>query len=171
MEIKIANDDDSTGQLHVGALDPFRKAAEQGDATGQWRLGQMYSLALGLNRTKTKRSVGIARQLNKETRIPKTLSEICMPTTGAVTMASAGVLRMRSSGIAEPPSRGIGLRKKALAGIYVEGKGVPKNEIEAYKWMILAAVEDADARDRLSSLEQSLSPSQRERGQELASEF
>lgn len=54
--------------------------------------------------------------------------------------------------------------------MYEEGRGVPKNNIEAYKWFLLSAAQGNEmARRKAECLENHLTPEEIARGQNLAS--
>ena len=60
----------------------------------------------------------------------------------------------------------------ALGLMYAEGRGVPKDEAEAYKWYLLAgAMGHKAAKDRISEIERKITPAQRAEGQRLAREW
>lgn len=64
-------------------------------------------------------------------------------------------------------------RMQWLLGLkYANGNGVPKNDTQAYKWLLLAhAGGIEDAKKRIAAIEKRLSPSQLDEGQRMAREF
>ena len=62
--------------------------------------------------------------------------------------------------------------RKTTSALYARGQGVPVDEIEAYKWCLLAAAQgDDEAKKGAKSLERSLTPEQRAEGERRAREF
>lgn len=58
-----------------------------------------------------------------------------------------------------------------LGIMYAQGKGVPKDEVEAYKWLLLAGALREAAKGNIEITESRLTPTQRAEGQRLAREF
>ena len=58
-----------------------------------------------------------------------------------------------------------------LGGMYLEGEGVPKNDIEAYAWVLLAKANGEKASEVISTLEKLLTAEQVEKGQARAAEL
>ena len=59
-----------------------------------------------------------------------------------------------------------------LGWMYANGLGVAKDEVEAYKWWLLAGAQgNENAKKKIPLIEQNLTPSQRAEGQKLAREF
>ena len=60
----------------------------------------------------------------------------------------------------------------ALGLMYDEGRGVPKDEAEAYKWYLLAGAKgDEMAKKAIPPFEREITPAQRTEGQRLAREW
>ena len=56
--------------------------------------------------------------------------------------------------------------------MYGEGNGVVKDEIEGYKWFLLAGAQgDEDAKEMISEIEGNIMPAQRAEGQRRATEW
>ena len=56
--------------------------------------------------------------------------------------------------------------------MYAMGQGVPKDEVEAYKWFLLAGAQgDEDAKEIIPFIEGNITPAQRAEGQRLAREW
>ena len=59
-----------------------------------------------------------------------------------------------------------------LGGSYANGRGVAKDEVEAYKWWLLAGAQgDELAKKNIPLIERDLTAAQRAEGQKLAREF
>ena len=60
----------------------------------------------------------------------------------------------------------------SLGARYGNGEGVPKDDLEAYKWLLLAGAQGNEiAKKNLSIVERKLTGSQRAEGQKLARKF
>ena len=56
--------------------------------------------------------------------------------------------------------------------MYARGHGVPKDDVEAYKWWLLAGAQGGEeARRGIDAIEKLLTPEQRAEGQRMAREF
>jgi len=68
--------------------------------------------------------------------------------------------------------QGNAIAQRNLESLYWKGEGVVKNEIEGYKWSLLAAAQGNElAKENVSIAETRLSPAQRAEGQRLAQEW
>ena len=68
--------------------------------------------------------------------------------------------------------QGVSNAQVNLGIAYANGRGVPKDEMEAYKWSLLARAQgNEDAKQTIVILEGRLTPAQREEGQRRAREF
>ena len=126
-----------------------RRAAEQGDAEAQNRLGRMYATGQGV----TKDSKEAAKWFRKSAAQGFARSEF-----------NLGILYERGDGVPrsfeqarewflKAANRGFERAQFRLGRLYSEGLGVPKNSVIAYKWYNIAAgrgYEQArQARDKL----------------------
>ena len=67
---------------------------------------------------------------------------------------------------------GLAKAQNSMGVFHVNGSGVPKDMAIAYSWFLLAAAQgEPSARDAVKSLEPTLSPEDRARGQKLALDF
>lgn len=75
-------------------------------------------------------------------------------------------------GIREAAARGQAREQYLLGLCYYEGKGVVKNQVEAYKWMLLAQANGFEKARKLSAkMEKALSRSEVAEGQKLATQM
>lgn len=59
-----------------------------------------------------------------------------------------------------------------LGVCYTNGEGVPRDEVEAYKWFLLASVRGVESsKEARDQVEERLTPEQRAKGKKLAREF
>ena len=68
--------------------------------------------------------------------------------------------------------RGDAEAQNNLGNMYDNGQGVVKDEVEGYKWYLLAGAQgDEDAKKGIERIERVLTPAQRAEGQKGAREF
>jgi len=74
--------------------------------------------------------------------------------------------------ISRAAEQGLAGAQSQLGSMYFKGEGVPKDNVQAYKWFGIAAANDAAYANRLLSvLEEVMDPEQIEEAQELATQW
>ena len=68
--------------------------------------------------------------------------------------------------------QGNALAQANLGVMYADGRGVVKDEVEAYKWYLLSGAQgNANAKKGIEIIERVLTPQQRAEGQKIAREW
>jgi hypothetical protein len=67
--------------------------------------------------------------------------------------------------------KGNATAQSKLSFVYQDGITVPKDDVMAYKWILLAGAKDEKHRFFIKEIEVKLTPEQRAEGQKLAREF
>lgn len=91
---------------------------------------------------------------------------------GSVNLTSFGAETEALAWFRKSAEQGHPAGQHYLGEMYAQGKGVPKDETEAYKWNLLAGAQgNEEAREKCVILETVLTKAQRAAGQRLAREF
>jgi TPR repeat protein len=146
----------------------WRKAAEQGDALTQARLGLCYAEGTGVVKDE-KEAVKWFRKAAEQ--------------GDALAQSALGVCYSEGTGVVKDETEAVKWYRKAaeqghasaqfnLGVCYSEGMGVVKDDVESYKWELLAAANGSEkAKKNMAISERSLTPEQRAEGQRLAKEW
>ena len=111
---------------------------------------------------------GIASPANKAMHWRRPVSASCMKWARAVRRIS---LRRRS-GFASLRNRGRVAAQNSLGGLYVSGRGVPKDYVVAYMWFSLSAAQgDHDSAIQRDLVAKLMTPAQIAEAQKLAREW
>lgn len=183
---KAAEQGDAEGQCYLGscydwshiaakdckakAVEWYRKAAEQGFAEAQYDLGACYGSGDGVSLSSVTEA---AKWYRKAAEQGHTEAQYRL---GACYTSGDGVPRDYEEAVkwyrkaAEQEDE---KAQWALAGYYREGRsGVPKDDVEAYKWLNLAGSRGwLIPQGELDALEKTMSPEQVARAQQLSRTF
>jgi hypothetical protein len=146
----------------------YREAAEKGNASAQWSLGEMYADGDGIDPDPVEAARFLAKTAEQgDADYQSMLAYRYFKGKGVVQDYGEAAKWFRKAA-----DQGNPLGQSGLGVMCAHGVGVLKNDIEAYKWFSLAAAqgddESAKNRDRLT---QSMSRSEIAEGQRLAREF
>ena len=152
---------------YAAALAIFKPLAEQGDVAAQVNLGNLYMKGLGV-----KQSYAAAQRWYTEA------AEHHEP----LAQTKLGILYFHGLGVTQDATEAARWFTKAaeqdetsaqaiLGSLYAEGEGVPQDLAKAYYWYVLAEEEgNQEARSGRESLEQELTPGQRDEALRLLAE-
>ena len=158
-------------QDYAEAVKWYGKAAEQGYASAQYALGLCYSIGKGL----PKNAAGAAKWYRKAAEQYRKSAE----QGDAEAQFWLGECYDNGEDHAEAvkwwhkaADQGSCGAQYVLGVAYWRGEGVPENDIEAYKWLSLAAAQgSAESANQRDSLAQSMSREEVVEGQRLSREF
>jgi TPR repeat protein len=170
---------------YAEAVKWFRKAAEQGLADAHLMLGLMYYAGKGIPRDAAEAYAWWSvAATNGNEYVIKDLTELKAKLTPEQLIAAeklAAALAKRSTSkddaealrwVRETAEQGYIPAQRKLGLIYADGKGVPEDDIEAYAWYSVAAVNGNEkAKEELSKARAKLTTEQLAEGQKRASEL
>jgi len=156
-------------EYELPSFEKAKKDAEAGDVYAQTYLGDLYNSGRGVTKDTEKAIYWYRKALEKgDNRAPFVLAT--MHELGNTTVRK--LFKNDVSLYYISAERGYMLAQERLGSAYADGKGVPKDYIEAYAWWNVAAAQGADDaaanRDKLSI---SMSKSQIEKAQSLSREY
>lgn len=149
------------------ALQAFKPLAEQGNAAAQVNLGNLYMKGLGVTQ-----SYPMARRWYRS----------AADQGERIAQSKLGILFYHGLGVEKDPAeaarwfqkaadQGVASAQSILGTLYAEGDGVPKDPARAYYWYTLAEEQgDAEAARGRKSLEEELTPGQRDEALRLMAE-
>ena len=150
------------------ALQWYRKAAEQGNASAQLDLGICYSKGKGLE----KDFAVAVKWFRKSAEQGNPTAQSNLARHYAIGEGVEGNMLEAAKWLHESAAQGYAEAQSALGIFYFNGLGVVKSAPQAYKWSLLAAAQGHDeAKQRVAALEQRITPAQRAEGQRLAAEW
>jgi hypothetical protein len=149
------------------ALQAFKPLAEQGNAAAQVNLGNLYMKGLGVTQNYPEARRWYRSAADQGERIAQ---------------SKLGILFYHGLGVEKDPTeaarwfqkaanQGVVSAQSILGTLYAEGDGVPKDPARAYYWYTLAEEQgDAEAAKGRKSLEEELTPGQRDEALRLMAE-
>ena len=150
------------------AINWLQRAADQGEASAQYRLAQLYATGRGVERDDTRAAQLYALAANGGNRNA---------------MYNFAVALVQGDGIPANPSEAARWFQKAaqagvvdaqfdLAVLYERGLGTPQSLVEAYRWYVIAAAAgDPQARARVNALSGQLTEEERDAAAAAAKRF
>ena len=145
----------------------YRKAAEQGNGDAQMFLADAYSNGLGVPKDEAE-AVKWYRKAAEQGHAKAQYN------LGASYAGNLGIPKDEAEAVKwyqKAAEQGHAKAQYGLSWNYFRGIGVPKDDVLAYKWMLLAGAKEANYRESIPVIEESLTPKQRAEGQKLAREF
>ena len=162
-----------TPKDNAEAVKWYRKAAEQGDAEAQYILGGMYAKGLGVPEDNAEAAKWYRKAADQgDAKAQYSLGEMCLyPTHYAYAVKW---YRLAAE-------QGYAIAQSQLGYMYSEGKGVPKDLVQAHVWWNLSGTcvwwnilnkrGDEHAREDLAILEKQMTSEQKAEAMKLAREL
>ena len=165
---------------YAEAVKWWREAAEQGHAGAQYGLGKMYYKGQGVPKNEVEGYAWfLSAKANGDKKASKAVSILEKRLTAEQIekgQARAAELHRLNTGEVkwwrEGAGQGYASLQYKLGLMYANGEGVPKNEVEAYAWFLLAKANGhEEGSEWISALEKRLTAEQIEKGQARAEEL
>ena len=165
---------------YAEAVKWWREAAEQGHAGAQYGLGKMYYKGQGVPKNEVEGYAWfLSAKANGDKKASKAVSILEKRLTAEQIekgQARAAELHRLNTGEVkwwrEGAGQGYASLQYKLGLMYAKDQGVPKNEVEAYAWFLLAKANGhEEGSEWISALEKRLTAEQIEKGQARAEEL
>ena len=152
---------------YATALAIFKPLAEQGDVAAQVNLGNLYMKGLGVQQSYAAAQRWYTEAAGQNEPLAQTKLGILYFHGLGVTQDAAEAARW----FTKAAERGETSAQAILGSLYAQGEGVPQDLAKAYYWYALAEEQgNQEARNGRKSLEQELTPGQRDEALALLAE-